>query len=312
MAAPPLPLATVHDRLRAEAQAVEGCIDAHVVQRALGLRSLYLAQRLLVALSGPKRSFESAQDFIDAAEEVMAAPLPGKIDFLFRLHDADGDGYISASELERLLHIAAAEHGLRLADAEIDELVAAVMRAGDANGDGKIGLIEFIEMLLARPSMEQRLTAYGVSLLMPGERSRKESLAPGAPLIGWLRNDLPRVLWTLGIVLANLALFASAFWHHANRGAPVPVQIARGFGACLNFDAALIAVPMLRTTLMRLRRSPVGHLLPIDDAIALHALIGELVFFTALGHSAAHAWNVTLGNAPLGSRANLTGLVMLV
>ena len=45
------------------------------------------------------------------------------------------------------------------------------------------------------------------------------------------------------------------------------IQIARGCGACLNFNGALVLVPMLRYTLTWVRRRRWGHLLPVDEGI---------------------------------------------
>src|SRR5678816_3555371 len=67
-----LPLATAFESL-AQRRA-SGGIDAVAVQRALGLRSLFLADRLLVALGGGKRRFETPEEFITVAQKMMAAP----------------------------------------------------------------------------------------------------------------------------------------------------------------------------------------------------------------------------------------------
>src|SRR6478735_8659626 len=67
-----LPLATAFESLAQ--RRVSGGIDAVAVQRALGLRSLFLADRLLVALGGGKRRFETPEEFITVAQKMMAAP----------------------------------------------------------------------------------------------------------------------------------------------------------------------------------------------------------------------------------------------
>src|ERR1700733_11920287 len=83
-----LPLATAFESLAA--RRVAGGIDAVAVQRALGLRSLFLADRLLVSLGGRHRRFETAEEFVMVAQRLMASRPGEKLEFLFNLHDVNG------------------------------------------------------------------------------------------------------------------------------------------------------------------------------------------------------------------------------
>lgn len=287
-----------------------GGIDAHAVQKALGLRSLYLAERLLVALSG-ERPFRTAGEFIAAAQETMAGTAEHKLEFLFRLHDADGDGLIHAREFERMFHISAAEHDLVLSELEIDRLVHAVIDAGDRDRDGKINVFEFVKMVTSQPEMLRRLSDYGVSLLMPGSRARRRQHLPTSGWRGWVRNEVLSTLWISGYWAINIVLFVWAMLRYQAEGAHVYVQIARGFGACLNFNAALIAVPMLRLTLTRIRQSFLGELVPVDDAVRLHALLGEMTVLFGVAHSVAHVLNLLRADIDPLLPAYVTGWALL-
>jgi predicted ferric reductase/Ca2+-binding EF-hand superfamily protein len=303
------PLITMYEALRRATST--GGVDAHAVQKALGLRSLYLAERLLVALSGSQRHFRTPQEFIAVAQETMAAPAVKKLEFLFRLYDADGDGLIHPEELERMFHLSAAEHELLLTDAEVNQLVRAVMEAGDQDHSGHIDLYDFIMMVGSQPEMYRRLSEYGVSLLMPGERARRAHQLPGSSLRGWVRNEVVLGVWVIMYGLACAVLFGAAVLKYRELGANAYVQIARGFGACLNFNAALIVVPMLRQTLTRVRQSALGRAVPVDDAIMLHARLGELTFIFALAHSGAHVLNLLHGRLSPWLPSFISGYVLL-
>ena len=305
---PLTPLITMFEALRRSAPA--GGIDAHAVQKALGLRSLYLAERLLVALSG-ERPFRTAQEFIAAAQETMAGSAEHKLEFLFRLHDADGDGLIHAQEFERMFHISAAEHDLVLTEVEIDRLVHAVMDAGDRDRDGKINVFEFVKMVTSQPEMLRRLSDYGVSLLMPGSRARRRQQLPTSGWRGWVRNEVLSTLWIFGYWAINIVLFTWAMLRYQAAGEHLYVQIARGFGACLNFNAALIAVPMLRLTLTRIRQSFLGELVPVDDSVRLHALLGEMTVLFGVAHSVAHVLNLLHAGIDPLLPAYVTGWALL-
>ena len=87
---PFLPLATAFESL--SQRRAQGGIVAVAVQRPLGLRSLFLADRLLAALGGKHRRFETAEA---VAQRLMAAKPADKLEFLFTRHDLDGDGCIT-------------------------------------------------------------------------------------------------------------------------------------------------------------------------------------------------------------------------
>jgi predicted ferric reductase len=312
-----LPLATAFESL--SQRRGTGGIDAVAVQRALGLRSLFLAERLLVALGGGHRPFATPEEFITVAQNLMNGPPGAKLEFLFRLHDVNGDNVLDRDELDCLIHIAIAEHDLRLGDQDADRLVDALMKAGDLDGNGKITIGEFIHMMSAHPELQHRLSEYGVALLMPGKRARARALPPGAAWSGWARGGGLLGVWVGAYVLSNVALFAFAFLRYRAAGANLPTQIARGAGMCLNFNAALIVVPMLRHTLTWVRRSVLGRALPVDDAVNLHSLIGEVVVALSLVHAGAHGLNAAGGRLAGfdwvgfagGSRANATGVALL-
>lgn len=292
-----------------------GRIDAAAVQSAMGLRSRYLAERLLVALDFGRRGFASAHELGAAAEAVMSGGVEAKLGFLFRLHDHDGSGGLSREEFERMLHISLAENDLRLPEAVTTRMLDAVWGAGDRDGSGVLTFDEFAAMVARTPELQAQLAGYGVALLTPGQRAREAARSrTKAPRVQpWSRNTVVLAAFLVLYAVANAALFGEAFLRYRAQGASVWIQVARGCGACLNFNGALVLVPMLRYTLTWVRRQRWGHLLPVDEGIEIHRFVGEVMFVLALVHSAAHVINVVLhGRAALWTEpAYVTGIVLL-
>lgn len=88
-------------------------------------------------------------------------------------------------------------------------------------------------------------------------------------------------------------------------------------GAALNFNGALILVPMLRHLLGIIRQSTIGGLVPVDEAIAFHKLVGHALMGFAAVHTVAHLLNyTTLPEAMtfylFQTHAGLTGVLLLV
>src|SRR5690606_8194064 len=110
------------------------------------------------------------------------------------------------------------------------------------------------------------------------ERLDQLDLSPMQRLASLAENrGAATVLLALWAVV-NVVLFAHAVWRYHELGANVLVQIARGCGACLNFNGALILVPMMRRFLTWLRRTWLGAVLPVDDSIAFHKIVGHAMF----------------------------------
>ncbi|HEY5147931.1 MAG TPA: ferric reductase-like transmembrane domain-containing protein, partial [Polyangiaceae bacterium] len=120
------------------------------------------------------------------------------------------------------------------------------------------------------------------------------------------------MIWTVANVL---------FFEHARRAYEASngfVQLARGCGACLNFNGALILLPMMRRGLTALRRTWFHGLIPLDDAVELHAVAGHAMFAFALAHTVGHLGNyartpgVTVAAQVASIGAARTGVVWLL
>ena len=146
---------------------------------------------------------------------------------------------------------------------------------------------------------------------------------PGRQLSGAFRamfivgpTAVYRNLLLISYLAANAYLFYRAFEAYGAAGANLYVQIARGAGACLNLNGALILVPMMRTLLTAVRRSFLGRLVPVDRSLDIHRLLGHAIFLFSLVHAAAHVLNyralaVPLERSLLGTDVGLSGLIAL-
>ncbi len=301
-------LATVYGRLSGSER-----IDAEAVRRSLDLRSAYLAERLLRALDVRGTGFASAAEFTAAAETMMVAPVDEKIRFLFRMHDHDGDGRITREEFERMVHIGMAEQRLRVVDDAPERLVEAVFSAADQDRSDELTLDEFMRMVAERPQLRDRLAANGVALLVPGRRAESKTRAQVAPGAGWSSDRVVLGVCLAWFIGANLVAFVAAFLSYRAAGANIWIQIARGCGAMINLDAALILVPMLRHFITWLRRRSIGRFLPVDDSIDAHRLVGETLMGASIVHTIAHIANIGASGKPWSTLLTgpwLTGMIL--
>lgn len=298
----------------------DGSVDQDELASALSLRDPYYARRLFQMVDSDNSGEIDADEFIGFVRGIMSGSDDEKLQFAFRLHDPDDSGTIEPAELRQILESSLAQHGASLPDEAVENLTDALFRRADEDGNGSISFDEFKAVLDAYPKLKKQMTFSAATWLRPARPAARKS-----PGIGdWLRtqwqgarND-PLAAWFLVVyAVVNVGLFWNAVDTYRDAGANIYVQIARGCGACLNFNGALILVPMLRHLLTRVRASVLGELIPVDHAIAFHKLVGHTMLVFAVIHTAAHLINYSTltGGIPeylFGTTAGLTGLILML
>ena len=237
--------------------------------------------------------------------------------FAFRIHDLDGDGVLDRSELRRMIALGCAEDDVAVRAGVADRLAGLLIRHADRTHDGRLSFDEFDEALDRHPQVAAAIEKSGARWLAVSEDAaqRLEARPPMASrLIRTLENRRPLVVFLVLWAAANLVFFAHAWRIYG--ASNVAIQIARGCGACLNFNGALILLPTMRRLLTAIRKTRLHAIVPLDDAIALHAVAGHAMFALALGHAAAHLTNYARKPGisvvhQLSTGAGLTGVIWL-
>ncbi|CAA2956663.1 calcineurin B-like protein 7 [Olea europaea var. sylvestris] len=81
-----------------------------------------------------------------------------KIAFAFRLYDLNHTGYIERDELKEMVSATLSESDLYLSDDAVETIVEKTLWEVDLNGDGKIDLEEWKEMVARNPSLIKNMT----------------------------------------------------------------------------------------------------------------------------------------------------------
>ncbi len=291
--------------------------NAAALQAALGIQNPHFASRIFAALEDLATALNRPKSDLRASAEWLAsAPLDAKLNFFFRLHDANGDGRIDRRELEWMIHVALGESGLFLPPGKAEELVATMLSQADLNRDQTLSFEEFQRVVAQRPQLSARLAERGVAMLQIG---RQRALSRGSRSKGedgwgaWIRQNSVLAGWMGVFVAVNLVLFVHAFVVYGDRGANIWIQIARGCGACLNLCGPWLLIPMLRHLWTAIRKTSLAPMFPLDDNIDIHRAVGEGVFFLSVVHSLAHIGNLLsqVSSKLWTSPAVLTGFALL-
>jgi NADPH oxidase 5 len=297
-------------------------IDAVELQKALGLTSEYLAKRVLIAFDADRDGVIGRDEFIAGVRALLFGTDREKLWFAFRVHDHDGDGSLDAHEVYRMINLSLAENQVVERATQPAEILARTLfAAADRNRDGRISFDEFEAVVRARPALLEQMT-----------RSEALWIAPNGALLdrldgaGRVRSRRARRFfeneWVPAALVAlwgvaHAAIFAVSLLRY--RGVSVPVGLGRAFAACLDFDGALILVPVMRRLLTRVRSSWLGRAIPVDDAITFHRIVGHAMFVLALLHTGAFVAAYRVGHAGAGvsqlllhTSRGLTGALLLL
>ena len=322
-------IASVLERCFKRLSGRDSHIDAHELGRALDLESEYLTQRILRVLDKNDDGLIDREEFLGSVRTLLFGSAAERLLLAFRIHDLDGDQALDRAELEHMIALGLGEDSLDAPRSEVGRLADLLMSSVDRDRNGRISFREFEAAVSKHATVLEQIGQSGLIWLAPDERVREfvrhsqpTSWRPRARTqLRILVHKLENAAATLVIMTVWLAingvLFARAVDAYAAIGASVALQVARGAGACLKLNCALLLLPVLRLTLTWVRRARRLRALPVDDAIAFHRALGAAVLGLALLHTVAHLWNADPGlernplRFVLGMHAGPSGAALL-
>jgi predicted ferric reductase/Ca2+-binding EF-hand superfamily protein len=286
----------------------DGLIDVADLQKALGLKSEYLTRRVLRAFDRDASGQIDSQEFLAAVRTLVFGGERERLEFAFRLHDDDDDGSISEIELLRMIAISLAENSVITRKSQPpDALAKAVFKAADTNEDGRVSFEEFAQVMQKYPELLRKITASEAYWIAPNEALLHQLTdGPNTTRRGLFRlldnhrfDLLAIALW----LTINVVLFVSGL-RGPSESAAVPsarwALIGHALARCLNFNGALIFVPVLRHFIAWLRSTWLGRKLGVDEAIDVHRALGHVLFGLAWAHAAAYLLAYQGGHSSLG------------
>ncbi|XP_064013939.1 NADPH oxidase 5 isoform X5 [Pogoniulus pusillus] len=263
-------------------------INLEEFRTALQVKESFFAERFFALFDTDGSGTISLEELLKALSLLVHGTEMDKLRFLFQVYDVDGSGSIDPDELRLVLRWCLQESAITLPEERLGDLTLALFEAADKDHSGSITFEELKEELEACPEVMENLTISAVSWLKPPpavERSHQ----PRCLTRAYWHNHRGTLVFLGGYTSLNLLLFSLAALHHASRGGWV--MVARGCGQCLNFNCTLLAVLMLRRCLTWLRATPVAKVVPLDQHVVFHQLVGYVVLALAAVHTGAHLAN---------------------
>lgn len=255
-------------------------------------KETFLAHRLFAYLDDDSSGYLSMREFINGLEIIVNGSDDDRMEFLFKVFDINNDGLIDFEEMKMLLKCCMDETPYVDLDQTMEELAAYLFTKTDKDDSGDISFEELKNAFIKYDVIFSQLT-FSTSIwikpkyIKPRHGKKAKCFYKANDFI---ENNIPLVIfWSLYI---TIHLICSLYAVFSYIDSSIWVIIARFFGASLNFNCSLVLVLMLRKHFTWLRTKGGNKLLPLDEFIDMHKLIGVIILVEALIHTIAHFINL--------------------
>uniref|UniRef100_A0A8D1TN80 NADPH oxidase 5 n=1 Tax=Sus scrofa TaxID=9823 RepID=A0A8D1TN80_PIG len=269
----------------------DGEINLQEFKRALNVKESFFAERFFALFDSDGSGTITLQELQEALTLLIHGSPTDKLKFLFQVYDIDGNGCIDVDELRTVLQSCLHESAISLPQEKLDQLTLVLFEAADKDCSGTITFDELRDELQCFPGVMENLTISAVHWLMP-PAAQPGRHRPRLLTSAYWHNHRSHLLCLATYVGLHVLLFALAA--SAHRAFGTSIMVAKGCGQCLNFDCSFIVVLMLRRCLTWLRATWLAQVLPLDQNIQFHQLMGYVAVGLSLVHTVAHVVNFAL------------------
>ncbi|XP_029283925.1 LOW QUALITY PROTEIN: NADPH oxidase 5 [Cottoperca gobio] len=265
-------------------------IDIDEFKTALKVKESFFAERFFALFDSDGSGSISLDELLEALNLLIHGSETDKLHFLFQVYDVDGSGSIDPDELRTVLKSCLRESAISLPEEKLDDLTLALFESADKDNSGSITFEELKAELENFPEVMENLTISAANWLKPPDVDQKKRQAPRYLTRAYWLNNSRKLFFLFLYACVNLLLFITAVLQHSRQGGGL-YMLAKGCGQCLNFNCTFIMVLMLRRFLTWLRATWVVRVLPLDQNILLHQIVGYVILCFTLVHTTAHFCN---------------------
>ncbi|XP_066525524.1 NADPH oxidase 5 [Hoplias malabaricus] len=264
-------------------------IDLNQFKTALKVKESFFAERFFALFDSDGSNSISLDELLKALNLLIHGNETDKLRFLFQVYDVDGSGSIDPDELRTVLKSCLMESAISLPEEKLDDLTLALFESADKDNSGSITFEELKAELENFPEVMENLTISAANWLKPPDLEQQTKQTPRYLTRAYWHNNSRKLLFLCLYSLLNVFLFIIYMLQHAPGG--LWLMLAKGCGICLDLNCTFIMVLMLRRCLTWLRATWVVRVLPLDQNILLHQIVGYAVLVFSVGHTLAHVIN---------------------
>ncbi|XP_018495165.1 NADPH oxidase 5 [Galendromus occidentalis] len=268
----------------------------------------HLAERLFCLFSGGKDHL--TQDEFEAAVTRYGNLSPQEnVDFVFELYDTHQSKLLTKDAIVQLLKISCDLHSIDSSDKKLENWAKLIL--GERDG---LTAIDFKELIESDKHFNLKINVFDwfVKPEQPQEVDRGILLLKTS----YYRRNIKTVIPVFAFAAIMLALGIERFFsetrlHSSARATNSSQSVGRCriengllqlhsewelwakiFGKLLNFVSMMMLVLVLRNLITLSRKLGLSRLLPLDNNIYFHEMIGYIITLCSIAHTVCHAINV--------------------
>jgi len=271
----------------------------------------FFVRRIFNLFDNDKSGTITLTKFIETVQQFAKEDDDAKIEFLFQVYDTEGDGVLQEENFRDVLKACMTENGMDFEDEDVDHLANVLFMDGCKDGADHMTLDDFKEQLQRQEGLVKNMGIMITKWLVPPPPSENKK-----PLCERMMESLPKEvftkdywrnnkrLWVMIIFLINIVIMCQRVYYFSSfamLSGYIPnffYLTSRACGKALIFNSVLILVLVLRKSITTLTRFGFSKILPLDNNIYLHKVVGTIIFVQAVCHTIAHLLNFAINIAP--------------
>uniref|UniRef100_A0A667ZJY9 NADPH oxidase 5 n=1 Tax=Myripristis murdjan TaxID=586833 RepID=A0A667ZJY9_9TELE len=263
-------------------------IDLEEFKTALKVKESFFAERFFALFDSDGSSTISLDELLKALDLLIHGNTHTHT-AAFWYNVKGSSGSIDPDELRTVLKSCLRESAISLPEEKLDDLTMALFESADKDNSGSITFEELKAELETFPEVMENLTISAANWLKPPDLEQKRRQAPRYLTPAYWHNNSRKLLFLCVYACLSLLLFTGAMLQNHHGGAWY--MVAKGCGQCLNFNCTFVMVLMLRRCLTWLRATWVVRVLPLDQNVLLHQIVGYAILCYTVLHTTAHVIN---------------------
>jgi len=272
----------------------------------------FFVNRIFNIFDSDQSGYITLAKFIETVEQFSSTDDDTKIEFLFNIYDINDEGVLEENNFREVIKACMKENGMDFDAGELSNLASALFMDGVKDGNDAMTLDDFKEQLQRQEGLVEGLGIMINKWLVPPKRPREKTTVekmseflPQRYLSKdyWIHNKSFH-FFLFVVFLINAVLFIHRAYYFRNFSmlngfTPNPFYLlSRACGRSLLFNSVLILLLVLRNTITLLRKFGLATILPLDNNIYLHKLVGVMIFIQALVHTIMHLCNFAINVQP--------------
>nr|XP_054764734.1 NADPH oxidase 5-like [Lytechinus pictus] len=185
----------------------DNLIDLDEFKKALRVKKSFFAERFFALIDTDKSGSITRNELIAGLRFLFDGTQEEKMNFLFRVYDVDGSGYIDFDKLKTVLRFCTTESALTLSDETLTELTQTLFDYADVDGNGQVSYEELSQQLQRYPAITANLSLSAADWLNPKKKKLKQQPArKNCCSYHTIQNHLSVIIFWVVFVIINVGL----------------------------------------------------------------------------------------------------------